>query len=82
MPLPLPANVTPETRRKTAQLLGEHPMGATGSSDGHEPEAIGCYYTEFPGAIATLADFIAALRRRAGRPRHRPGAWQASGPVD
>ena len=75
-------NVTPETRRKTAQLLAEHPMGATGSSDGHEPEAIGCYFTEFPGPIATLADFIAALRGRTGRPRHRPGAWQASGPVD
>jgi predicted metal-dependent phosphoesterase TrpH len=75
-------NVTRETRQKTAELLRKHPMGATGSSDGHEPEAIGCYYTEFPGAIETLADFIAALRQRTGRPRHRPGAWQASGPVD
>ena len=75
-------NVTPETRQKTARLLREHPMGATGSSDGHEPEAIGCYFTEFPGPIETLADFVAALRRRTGRPRHRPGAWQASGPVD
>src|SRR6185437_3479234 len=26
-------NVTPETRERTARLLGEHPMGATGSSD-------------------------------------------------
>jgi hypothetical protein len=75
-------NVTFETRQKTADLLREHPMGATGSSDGHEPDAIGCYYTEFPGAIDTLADFIAALRQRTGRPRHRPGAWRACGPVD
>jgi predicted metal-dependent phosphoesterase TrpH len=75
-------NVTPATRRKTAQLLKKHPMGATGSSDGHEPDAIGCYFTEFPGPIETLADFIAALRQRTGRPRHRPGAWEASGPVD
>jgi predicted metal-dependent phosphoesterase TrpH len=75
-------NVTPETRQKTAELLRRHPMGATGSSDGHEPDAVGCYYTEFPSAIETLADFIAALRQRTGRPRHRPGAWQASGPVD
>jgi predicted metal-dependent phosphoesterase TrpH len=76
-------NVTPETRRKTAGVLRAHPgMGATGSSDGHEAEAIGCYYTEFPDRIETLADFVAALRRRTGRPRHRPGAWQASGPVD
>ena len=43
-------------------------MGATGSSDGHEPEAIGCYYTEFPGPIETLADFVAALRAGTGRP--------------
>jgi predicted metal-dependent phosphoesterase TrpH len=75
-------NVTAETRRKTAELLGLHPMGATGSSDGHEPAVIGCYYTEFPDPILTLADFIAALRRRTGRPRHRPGAPEASGPVD
>jgi predicted metal-dependent phosphoesterase TrpH len=75
-------NVTPETRRKTAQVLAAHPMGATGSSDGHEPGVIGCYYTEFPGTIETLADFIAALRARTGRPRHRPGAPQASGPID
>jgi predicted metal-dependent phosphoesterase TrpH len=75
-------NVTPETRRKTAELLASHPTGATGSSDGHEPGVIGCYYTEFPGAIETLADFIAALRSRTGRPRHRPGAPQASGPID
>ena len=75
-------NVTPETRQKTAELLRKHPMGATGSSDGHEPDVIGCYYTEFPGAIETLADFVAALRQRTGRPRHRPGARQASGPVD
>jgi predicted metal-dependent phosphoesterase TrpH len=75
-------NVTPETRRKTAQLLDTHPMGATGSSDAHEPGVIGCYYTEFPGTIETLADFIAALRQRTGRPRHRPGAPQTSGPVD
>jgi predicted metal-dependent phosphoesterase TrpH len=75
-------NVTPETRRKTAQLLAAHPMGATGSSDAHEPAVIGCYYTEFPGTIETLADFIAALLLRTGRPQHRAGAPQASGPVD
>src|SRR5262249_11101892 len=75
-------NVTPETRRKTAQLLDTHPMGATGSSDAHEPGVVGCYYTEFPGPIETLADFIAGLQQRTGRPRHRPGAPQTSGPVD
>jgi predicted metal-dependent phosphoesterase TrpH len=75
-------NVTPETRGRTERLLREYPMGASGSSDGHEPEIVGCYYSEFPGPIATMADFVAALRGRTGRPRHRAGARQASGPVD
>jgi predicted metal-dependent phosphoesterase TrpH len=75
-------NVTPQNRWRTADLLQTHPMGRTGSSDGHELEAIGCYYTEFSGTIATMADFVAALRRQSGRPKHRPGAWQTSGPVD
>ncbi|MHC5538544.1 PHP-associated domain-containing protein [Singulisphaera rosea] len=75
-------NVTPDTRSKTAQLLGKFPMGATGSSDGHEVGAIGCYYTEFPGNVVTMSDFVAAIRAKQGRPRHRAGAWQTSGPMD
>lgn len=75
-------NVTLETRAKTRALLEIHPMGSTGSSDGHEPDAVGCYYTEFPGEVRTIGDFVRALRRRTGRPRHRAGAWQTSGPVD
>ena len=75
-------NVTPETRAKTEALLGAHPMGTTGSSDGHEPDAVGCYYTEFPGVVRTIGEFVQALRGRTGRPRHRAGAWQTSGPVD
>jgi len=75
-------NVSPQTRRKTERLLAAHPrMGATGSSDGHDPGPIGCYFTEFPGPIATIADFAAALRDRAGRPGHRPGAPLAAGPL-
>ena len=75
-------NVTPDTRSKAQTLLDKHPMGATGSSDGHVPEAVGCYYTEFPGEVKTIRDFVAALRSKAGKPRHRAGAWQAAGPVD
>lgn len=74
-------NVTPETRGRTARVLEVHPMGATGSSDGHEPEIVGCYFTEFPNPIESLADFVAALRAREGRPGHTSGAPQASGPV-
>jgi predicted metal-dependent phosphoesterase TrpH len=75
-------NVTPETRAKAEALLKKSPMATTGSSDGHEPNAVGCYYTEFPVEVKTMRDFIQALRNRTGRPRHRAGAWQASGPVD
>jgi predicted metal-dependent phosphoesterase TrpH len=75
-------NVTPETRAKTERLLQRRPMGKTGSSDGHDVDTVGCYYTEFPGAIDTLAEFIAAIQKGTGRPRHRPGARHACGAVD
>jgi predicted metal-dependent phosphoesterase TrpH len=75
-------NITPQTRRMTEKVLRKHRMGATGSSDGHETETIGCYYSEFPGRIATMADFVAALHAKSARPRHNPEAWLASGPVD
>jgi predicted metal-dependent phosphoesterase TrpH len=75
-------NVSPETRRRTEDLLQTHPMGRTGSSDGHELEAVGCYFSEFPGPIETIADFVAALKQGLGRPGHHAGGWQACGPVD
>ncbi|HEV3163941.1 MAG TPA: PHP-associated domain-containing protein [Isosphaeraceae bacterium] len=75
-------NVTSETRRLTEKLLRKHPqMGATGSSDAHEVDTLGCYYSEVPGPITTIADFVAALRNRTIQPRHRPGASLASGPI-
>lgn len=75
-------NVTPETRARAERLLRAQRLGTTGSSDGHAADEIGCYYTEFPSPIRSIADFVAALRRRAGRPRHRPGSpYLASGPV-
>ena len=75
-------NVTPETRRLTERALQATPMPATGSSDGHVPAAVGCYYTEVPGTILSMPDFVAALHRGDTRPGHTPGAWQAAGPVD
>jgi predicted metal-dependent phosphoesterase TrpH len=74
-------NVTRETRSKTEVLLSAHRMGATGSSDAHELENLGCYFTEFPVAIETMADFVNALRGKLGRPRHHEGVRLASGPV-
>jgi predicted metal-dependent phosphoesterase TrpH len=74
-------NVDRETRALTERLLARHPMGATGSSDGHDPEIVGCYYTEFPGPIDDLAAFVAALRQRLGRPGCRADGRLASGPI-
>jgi hypothetical protein len=56
-------------------------MGTTGSSDAHELDVVGCYYTEIDGRIKSIGDFAAALRARHGRPRHRKGAALSSGPV-
>jgi predicted metal-dependent phosphoesterase TrpH len=74
-------NVTTETRSRAEALLRKHPMGTTGSSDAHEIEILGCYFTEFDRPIDSIGDFVAALRERRGRPRHRPGVRLTSGPV-
>lgn len=75
-------NVTPETRRLTETLLRATPMPATGSSDGHVPDAVGCYYSEFSGPIRSMAEFVLALQRGESRPGHTPGLWEAAGPVN
>jgi predicted metal-dependent phosphoesterase TrpH len=75
-------NVMPEMRSQIEAMLSRHPtMGATGSSDAHDPMTVGCYFTEFPGQIRTMADFVLALKSRLGRPRHRPGVALIGGPV-
>jgi predicted metal-dependent phosphoesterase TrpH len=74
-------NVTPDTRAKTEALLSAHPMGTTGSSDAHELDKLGCYFTEFAATIETMADFVKALRSGLGQPRHHKGAVLTSGPV-
>jgi predicted metal-dependent phosphoesterase TrpH len=76
-------NVSESTRQRTVELLRKHPsMAATGSSDGHENEVVGCYYSEFPGPIRSMADFVAALRARHPRPRHGIRRFLACGRVD
>jgi len=74
-------NVSRATRSKTEALLRQHPMASTGSSDAHDLDVVGCYFTEFTGPIDTLDDFVAALRDRRGRARHRQGVDLTSGPV-
>jgi predicted metal-dependent phosphoesterase TrpH len=75
-------NVTPETRALTARLLARRPMAATGSSDGHQPEVVGCYFTEFPDPVRSMADFVMALKRGEGRPGNREGVGLACGRAD
>lgn len=76
-------NVMLDTRARTRRLLDRLPnVGATGSSDGHQLDVIGCYYTEFQDPIESMADFVAALRSRKFRPAHREGAFHVSGPVE
>ncbi len=75
-------NITPETRRKTERVLADNTgLGATGSSDGHDQEVVGCYFSEFPAPIRTMADFVASLHARAGRPGFGEGRSLTSGPV-
>jgi predicted metal-dependent phosphoesterase TrpH len=74
-------NVTRATRMKAEALLARQAMGTTGSSDAHELGVVGCYYTEFDGPIRSMDDFVAGIKNRRGRPRHRAGATLASGPV-
>src|SRR5262249_19851723 len=50
-------NVTPDTRARAEALLRRHRMGATGSSDAHEIENLGCYFTEFDRPIDSIGDF-------------------------
>jgi predicted metal-dependent phosphoesterase TrpH len=74
-------NVSAEMRSLTEGLLRAYPMGATGSSDAHDLDVVGCYFTEFDCPIRSISDFVAALRGHRGRPRHRRGIHLASGPV-
>ena len=75
-------NVSSDTREKTRRVLDRNTtLGATGSSDGHEIDVVGCYFTEFSCPVNSMKDFVRALRGRLGRPRHRPGAFHSSGPV-
>ncbi|MEW4567244.1 PHP-associated domain-containing protein [Tautonia sp. JC769] len=76
-------NVLPDMRVQIEAMLHRHPsMGATGSSDAHDAMTVGCYFTEFPAPIRSMSEFVAALKGKLGRPRHRPGAVLLGGPVD
>jgi predicted metal-dependent phosphoesterase TrpH len=75
-------NIYPDTRAKTQGLLNQYPMGASGSSDAHEIDVVGCYFSKFPTRIETISEFVTALRDRQGRPGNRNGVYLSSGPAD
>ncbi len=76
-------NVTRDERALTEAILKQYPMGATGSSDAHEPAYVGCYFTNFPATIHSMSDFVAALRSKKGKPGHNARASRlACGPVE
>lgn len=74
-------NITPDTRHLTHQVAQKHSLALTGSSDGHQPEVVGCYFTEYLEPIRSMSDIVSALRRRSIRPGYRRGVPLASGPV-
>ncbi len=75
-------NIYPDTRRKTQALLNQYPIGATGSSDAHAIDVVGCYFSKFPGRIETISEFAAALCNHHSRPGNRSGVYLSSGPAD
>ena len=64
-------------------MMIEGALDSSGCGEGHDSTdfQLGCYFTEFPEPIRTIADFVAALKRGVGRPGHREGVFLASGPV-
>lgn len=61
-------NMDDELRAGAAQLLGRFPgFAQLGNSDSHEPETVGCCYTEFDVEIRRVEDLVAAIQGRRGR---------------
>ena len=61
-------NMDAELAAQAAELLVKFPHFAQlGNSDSHEPETVGCCYTEFDAEIRTTADLVAAIRGQEGR---------------
>jgi predicted metal-dependent phosphoesterase TrpH len=75
-------NVMPEMRRKTEALLQRVSIPATGSSDAHQIEVLGCYHSIVKGRVETMRDFVRALHQGAFRPGQLPEAFLVSGPVE
>ena len=75
-------NVTESTRALTQSVLSKYTsLGASGSSDGHQIDVIGCYHSAFPQPISMITGFVTALKQRSGKPQHLPGMLCACGAI-
>jgi predicted metal-dependent phosphoesterase TrpH len=60
-------NMDRDLRDRAAELLKKYPHFAQlGNSDTHQPETVGCCYTDFDADIRTSADLVAAIKGRKG----------------
>ncbi len=60
-------NMDADLRVRAAGLLEKYPHFAQlGNSDSHQPETVGCCYTDFDAEIRSSADLVAAIRGRKG----------------
>jgi predicted metal-dependent phosphoesterase TrpH len=60
-------NMDPDLRRRAAALLTKYPHFAQlGNSDSHQPNTVGCCYTDFDAEIRSNADLVAAIREKKG----------------
>ncbi|AWM42229.1 PHP domain protein [Gemmata obscuriglobus] len=63
-------NMDAGLRAKASKLLVKFPHYAQlGNSDSHQPETVGCCYTDFDATIRTNADLVAAIKGRKGLAR-------------
>ncbi len=60
-------NMDADLRERAASLLQRYPCFAQlGNSDSHEPETVGCCYTDFDAEIRTNANLVAAIQGKKG----------------
>jgi predicted metal-dependent phosphoesterase TrpH len=60
-------NMDPDLRAKAQELLRKFPhLAQLGNSDSHQPNTVGCCYTDFDAEIRTNSDLVAAIRARKG----------------
>ncbi len=64
-------NMDAECRRRTAAVQARLGLASLGNSDAHDEDVLGCCFTEFPGAVRTTADLVAAIRARRTVPHER-----------